>query len=85
MIQCSEKVAKAMKKVSSNSCPFVLLFFQNLSFLAEIIIVKCPIARRNNVTRVRIEPGLCDQGRGKNDAFTVVAAMPILANDKHMF
>ena len=54
--------------ISSNSCPLNLLLVW--SHQAEIIIVKCLIQGRNNVTRVRVEPRSFDQGRRKNDAFT---------------
>ena len=60
--------------ISSNSCPLNLLLVQ--SHQAEIIIVKRLIQGRNNVTRVRVEPRSCDQGRRKNDAFTHSATLP---------
>ena len=52
--------------IFSNSCPLNLLFVR--SHQAEIIIVKRLIQRRNNVTRVQVEPRLCNQGRRKSDA-----------------
>ena len=55
--------------ISSNSYPLNLLLVR--SHQAEIIIVKRLIQGRNNVTRVRVEPRSFDQGRRKNDAFTV--------------
>ena len=57
--------------ISSNSCQLNLLFVQ--SHQAEIIIVKRLSQGRNNVTRVLVEPRSCNQGRGKNDAFTLSA------------
>ena len=42
---------------------------------AEIIIVKCLIQGRNNVTRVWVEPRACDQGRRKN-VFTLSTTLP---------
>ena len=54
--------------ISSNLRPPNLLLVQ--SHQAEIIIVKCLIQGRNNVTRVRVEPRPFDQGRRKNDSFT---------------
>ena len=60
--------------ISSNSCPLNLLLVQ--SHQAEIIIVKCLIQGRNNVTRVRVEPRPFDQGGRKNDAFTHSATLP---------
>ena len=43
---------------------------------ATIIIVKRLIQRRNNLTRVRVEPRSCDQLRRRNDAFTISAKLP---------
>ena len=60
--------------ISSNSCPLNLLLVR--SHQAEIIIVKRLIQRRNNVTRVRVEPRSFDQGRRKNDAFTHSDTLP---------
>ena len=37
------------------------------------------IQRRNNVTRVRVEPESSNQGRRKNDALTLSATLPTLA------
>ena len=48
-------------RISSNSCPLDLLLVR--SHQGEIIIVKRLIQGRNNVTRVRVEPISCDQGR----------------------
>ena len=56
-------------RISSNSCLQNLLFIQSLP--AEIIIVKRLIQGRKYVTRVWVEPRSCDQGRRKNDAFTL--------------
>ena len=51
-------------------CPINLQLI--LSRRAEIVImVKHLIQGRKNETRVRVEPRLCDQGRRKNDAFTL--------------
>ena len=60
--------------ISSNSCPLNLPLVR--SHQAEIIIVKRLIQGRNNVTRVRVEPRSCDQGRRVNDAFTHSATLP---------
>ena len=49
--------------IFSNSCPLNLLLVR--SHQAEIIIVKRLIQGRNNVARVRVEPGPFDQGRHK--------------------
>ena len=46
-----------------------LIFVRNQQ--AEMLIVKRFIQGRNNMTRVRIEPTLCNQGRHKNDVFTL--------------
>ena len=54
--------------ISLNSCRLNLLLVQ--SHQVEITIVKRLIQTRNNVTRVRVEPRSCDQGRLKIDAFT---------------
>ena len=59
---------------SSNSCPLTLLLVP--SHQAEIIIAKRLIQERNNLTKVRDEPRLCDQGRRKNDTFTLSATLP---------
>ena len=59
--------------ISSNSCPLNLLLVR--SHQAEIIIVERRIQRRNNVTRVWVEPKSCDQGRGKNNIFTLSATL----------
>ena len=60
--------------ISSNSCPLNLLLVR--SHQAEIIIVKRLIQGRNSVTRVRVEPRSIDQGRRKNDPFTLSATLP---------
>ena len=60
--------------ISSNFCPMNLLLVRS----HKIMIVKRLIPRRNNVTRVRIEPRLFDQGRYKNDAFTHSATLPTM-------
>ena len=59
--------------ISSNSCQLNLLLVRGHQ--AEIIIVKRLIQGRNNVTMVRVEPKSCDQGRGKNDTFTISATL----------
>ena len=41
-----------------------------------MIIVKRLIQGSNNVTRVRVEPRSFNQGRRKNDAFTISATLP---------
>ena len=48
------------------------------SHQAEIIIVKLFIQGINNVIRVRIEPRSCNQGRRKNDIFTLSATLPTI-------
>ena len=58
----------------SNSWPLNLLLVR--SHQAEIIIVNRFIQARNSVTRVRVEPRSFDQGRCKNDAFTLSASLP---------
>ena len=65
--------------ISSNSCPLNLLVVR--SHQVEIIIVKRLIQRRNNVTRVRVEPRSFDQGRRKNDAF--IHSATLLNSYKH--
>ena len=60
-------------RISSNSCPLNLLGVR--SHQAEIIIVKRLIQRCNNVTRMRVESTLGDQGFRKNDAFTFSATL----------
>ena len=62
--------------ISSNFCPLNLLLVR--SHQAEIIIVKRLIQGRNNVTRVRVEPRLFNQGRRKNDGFTHLATLPTI-------
>ena len=66
-------------RISLNSCPLNMLVVQNHQ--AEIMIVKRLIQRRNNVTRVQVEPRSCDHGRCKNDAFTLSATLPICMLD----
>ena len=51
-----------------------LLLFRNHQ--VEIIIAKHLIQKRKDVTRVGIQPRLCDQGRRKNDAFTLLGTLP---------
>ena len=41
-----------------------------------MIIIKRLVHKRNNVTKVRIEPRSCNQNRRKNDAFTLSATLP---------
>ena len=62
--------------ISSNSCQLNLLLVR--SHQAEIMVLKRLIQERNNVTRVRVEPRLFDQGRRKNDAFTHSATLPTI-------
>ena len=62
--------------VSSNFNPLNLLLAQ--TYHAGIIIVKCLIQGRNDVTRVHGELSPCGQGRRKNDAFVLSATLPIL-------
>ena len=62
-------------RISSSSCSLNLLLVR--SHQAEIIIVKRLIHGRNNVTRVRIEPRSCGQGRRKNDPFTHSATLAL--------
>ena len=59
-------------------CPLNLLLVR--SHLPKIIIVKRFIQARSNVTRVRVEPRSCDQGRRENDALAISATM--LTNSK---
>ena len=54
--------------------PLNLLFVR--SHQAEIIVVKRPIQGRNNVIRVRVEPGLFDPDIRINNAFTLLATLP---------
>ena len=61
--------------IFSNSSPLNLLLAQ--SHQAEIIIVNRLTQRRNNETRVRVEPRSCGQCRRKSDAFTLSATLPI--------
>ena len=62
-------------RIFSNSCPLNLLLVR--SHPAEIIIVKRLIQGRNNETRVRVEPRLCDQDRRKKDGFILSAMLPM--------
>ena len=57
-----------------NSCPLNLLPIRRRQ--VEMIIVKLFIQRRNNVTRVWVEPRSRDQSRRKSDAFTHSATLP---------
>ena len=57
--------------IFSNSCPRNLLLVR--SHQAEIIIIKRLIQERNNVIMVRVELRSFDQGRRKNDVFTLSA------------
>ena len=59
--------------ISLNSCSLNLLLVR--SHQAEIIIIKCLIQGRNNVTRVRVELRSRDQDRRKNDAFALLATL----------
>ena len=59
--------------ISLSSCPLNLLFFW--SHWVEIIIVKRLVTRHNSMTWLRVEPRSCDQGRRKNDAFTLSASL----------
>ena len=63
--------------IFSNSCPLNLLLVQSQQ--AEIIIVKCLVQVRNNVTRVRVEPISFDRGRRKKDVVTLSATLPTKA------
>ena len=62
--------------ISSNCCPLNLLLVRNHH--AEIIIVKRFIEGCNNVSRVRVEPESCDQGRRNNNVFTHSATLPTM-------
>ena len=42
----------------------------------ETTIVKCRIQDRNDVTSLRVEPRSRDQGRRKNDVFSLLATLP---------
>ena len=48
------------------------------SHQAEIIIAKRLIQGRNNVTRVRVKPRSCDQGRCKKRPFILLATLPTI-------
>ena len=63
-------------RISSNCSPLSLLLVRNHQ--AEIIMVKRLIEGRNNVTRVRVEPKSCDQGRRNNNVFTHSATLPTM-------
>ena len=69
--------------ISSNSCPLNLLLVR--SHQAELIIKKRLIQGLNSVTRVRAEPLLFDQGRRKNDAFTLLALLSTDNFDRFKF
>ena len=56
-------------EISWHSSPLNLLVFRSRQ--AKIIVVKRLIQGRNYVTKVRVEPKACDQGRRKNDAYSV--------------
>ena len=62
--------------IFSKSCPLNLLLVR--SHQAEIIVVKCLTQGCNNVTRVGVEPRSFNQGRRKNDAFTLLTMLPTL-------
>ena len=57
--------------ISSNSCPLNVLLVRSRQ--AEIIIKNCIIQKRNNVTRVGVEPRCCDQVRRNNNIFALSA------------
>ena len=59
--------------ISLNSCPLNLLLVR--SHQAEIIIVKRLNQGPQQRYQVRVEPRSFDQGRRKNDAFTLSAAL----------
>ena len=59
-----------------NSCLLSLLLVSGHH--AEVIIVKRLILGRNNVSRVRIKSRSSDQGRRKNNAFSLSATPPTL-------
>ena len=61
--------------ISSNYCPLNLLLVR--SHRAEIMIAMRLIQRPSNVTRVRVEPRLFNQGCRKNNAFTHSAMPPL--------
>ena len=52
---------------------------------AEIIIVKRLVQERNNVTRVRVQPRSCDQGRSESDAFTHSAMLATTSSGNTAF
>ena len=63
-------------------CKFLLLV---RSHQAEIIIVKRLSQGRNNVTRARVEPRSCNQGRCKNEATLLISEFlrNLLQNQKN--
>ena len=63
--------------ISSNFCPINLLL---RSHQAEIFIVTRLIQGRNNVTECGLNPDLCCQGRGKNDAYDIVSGVQLKGN-----
>ena len=65
--------------ISLNSCPRNLLLVR--SHQAEMIIVKSLIQGCNNLTKVQVEPSLCDHDSPRNDAFTLLATLPTLTYD----
>ena len=69
--------------ISSNSFPLNSLLVR--SHQAQIIIEKRLIQGHNNVTRVWVEPRSFDQGRRKNNAFTLSATLPSadISNSSH--
>ena len=69
--------------ISSNSCPLNSLFVR--SHQAEIITLKRLIQERNNVTKVRVQPRSCDQGRSESDAFTHSAMLATTSSGNTAF
>ena len=63
--------------ICSNSCPLNLLLVRIQQ--AEIIILMRLIQGRNNMTRVRVKPRSCDQGRRDNDAFALSTMLPTIS------
>ena len=64
--------------ISSNSHSLNLLLV--LCPQANVIIVKRLNQGRNNVTRVRVESRLCNQGPRKNDAPSISATLPTISS-----
>ena len=58
---------------SLNFCPLNLLLVK--SHQTEIIIVKRFVEGRDYVTRVRVEPRSCNQGRRKDGTFALSATL----------